>query len=256
MVVRICCVCLLLSLAGCSSTPKQASASPPPTQSDPLESVNRGIWDLNWDYLDPYLLKPVTEAYDFLVPRVVRTRLVNVIENLDEPLYAANNVLQGKFEAGLVSIGRFGVNSTVGVLGAFEVADELGWQRAEEDFNQTLAVWGIGSGPFLMLPAAGPSDTRNLASRFLDNMVYPWTVLAGSPLVLTSVISALEGRSALIGQEQNIDSAIDPYVVVKDAYWQRNLSEIYDGNVPANANSQQDEDDFSAFENLLDDSGD
>lgn len=251
MVVRSGFVLLLLLLAGCSSTSQQASTSPP-TQIDPLESVNRGIWDLNWEYLDPYLLKPVTEAYDAVVPRVVRTRLVNVIENLDEPLHAANNLMQGKFESGLVSVGRFGVNSTVGVFGVFEVANELGWQRAEEDFNQTLAVWGIGSGPFLMLPAAGPSDTRNLASRFLDNMVYPWTVLAGSPLVLTGVISALEGRSALIGQEQNIDSAIDPYVVVKDAYWQRNLSEIYDGEVPVTANQQQDEEDFSAFEDLLD----
>ncbi|CAM5187917.1 MlaA family lipoprotein [Alishewanella longhuensis] len=120
---------------------------------DPFERVNRSLWDFNYDILDAYILRPATVGYMTVVPKPARKGLINVVDNLGEPASFLNSILQAKPEKAAVSAGRFLVNSTVGVLGIFDVASKIGLERADEDFNETLAVWGGGDGPYVMVQA-------------------------------------------------------------------------------------------------------
>ena len=125
---------------------------------DPLESINRPLWDFNYDVLDKYLLRPATVGYMTVVPKPARKGLVNVVENLDEPASFLNGLLQAKPGRAAISAGRFLVNSTVGLLGIFDVASKIGLTQTDEDFNQTLAVWGVGDGAYFVL--LGPLARR------------------------------------------------------------------------------------------------
>ncbi len=182
---------LLLTLSACSTKPQTASADvavnnaeaavaaqpePMTDERDPFESVNRSMWTFNYDYLDAYLLKPATKGYMAVVPKPARTGLSNMVNNLSEPANFLNGLLQGKPKSSAVSAGRFLLNSTVGVVGLFDVATSAGLEVKEEDFGQTLGVWGVGHGPFLMIPARGPSTVRNLTGDLVDNLYFPMTV--------------------------------------------------------------------------------
>ena len=134
-------------LAGCAQVPPNAGENP----SDPYERVNRNIYAFN-DSIDRALFRPVAETYVEWTPEWVRTRVSNVVDNLGDPGNAVNNTLQGKVDRGIESLMRFLVNSTFGIAGIFDVADEIGLKRHSEDFGQTLGVWGVGSGSYLVLP--------------------------------------------------------------------------------------------------------
>src|SRR3954464_15346491 len=139
---------LLLALAilgGC------ASARDP---RDPFEPVNRGIYQFN-DALDRAILKPPAQAYRAVLPQFIRSSVSNFFSNLNDVVVALNNLLQGKFTAAYTDLGRVAINSTLGVLGLFDVASEAGIEKHDEDFGQTLGYWGVQDGPFLMLPFFG-----------------------------------------------------------------------------------------------------
>ena len=222
---------------------------------DPFEPINRIVWDFNRDILDRFILKPLTQGYVAITPQLIRTGLLNAAENLEEPANAINNALQGKGGDSASSAGRFLVNSTVGLLGIFDVADLMGIERKEEDFNQVLGVWGVGTGPYLMLPALGPSDVRDLTGTYIDRFYWPETVLEDRYTIAATVVRLLETRATLLDQEANLDRALDPYLFVRDAYFQRTAFQVSDGEISQRSEEEieQEADDFEDFESLFED---
>ncbi len=221
--------------------------------SDPFEPFNRVMWDFNYEVLDRFLVKPVTQGYVAVAPQPLRTGLLNAANNIEEPANSINNLLQGKVKESLTSVGRFALNSTVGFFGLFDIAGELGLEREREDFGQVLGVWGVGTGPYLMLPALGPSDFRSFTGRVVDNYYWPSTVLEDPFVVGAAVISLLEARASLLEQEENLNRALDQYLFVRDAYFQRLAFEVSDGEIQQKTEEEleEEQDDFSDFESLL-----
>lgn len=220
---------------------------------DPFEPVNRVIWDFNYEVLDKYLLKPLTKGYVSVVPMVVRKGLVNASNNLEEPANTVNNLLQGKPSDSAGSLGRFAINSTVGLLGIFDVASTMGLERKNEDFGQVLGVWGVETGPYLMLPGLGPSDVRSLTGTIVDNYYWPTTVLDDPYVIAAGMVGVLEARAALMEQEENLTRSLDQYLFVRDAYFQRLEFEVKDGNIEQKSDQEleAEEDDFADFEAML-----
>lgn len=244
---------LMLLVTGCASKPDNEQAQQQSNyrdSRDPLETINRPLWDFNYDILDNYVLRPVTVGYMTVVPKPARKGLVNVANNLNEPASFLNGALQAKPNRAAISAGRFLVNSTLGLFGLFDVASRIGLAEQDEDFNQTLAVWGVGNGPYLMLPAVGPTTVRATAGDVVDNLYFPLALL-NTPLALTrAAIKALDSREQLMSMENLLDESLDPYAFVKESYFQRQLFKIYDGNPPQ---QQEPEVDESIFDDLLDD---
>ncbi|MBF7072212.1 VacJ family lipoprotein [Glaciecola sp. MH2013] len=222
---------------------------------DPLEPINRVVWDFNFEVLDRFLVKPLTKGYIAVTPQFVRTGLLNASENLGEPTNAVNNLLQGKGTDSIASVGRFLVNSTVGIVGIFDVASELGLERKEEDFGQVLGVWGVGTGPYLMLPGLGPNDARSLAGTFVDNVYWPLEFVESPYVIAANVVNVLETRASLLDQEETLNRSLDQYLFVRDAYFQRLAFQVADGKVEARSAEEVEEeaDDFSNFEDMLKD---
>jgi phospholipid-binding lipoprotein MlaA len=144
---------------------------------DPLEPLNRTVFDVN-DFLDRLLIKPLAELYRFAVPDYARDRVANILSNMGEPVIFANNLMQGETTNAGVTAGRFLVNTTVGVAGIFEVANDWGLPKQNGDFGQTLSVWGINGGPYLVLPLFGPSNFRDAIGLGVDMVTSPWQYLA------------------------------------------------------------------------------
>ncbi|MDU0356130.1 VacJ family lipoprotein [Paraglaciecola aquimarina] len=237
----------VLLLAGCASgaTKQQAAAYQDPN--DPFESVNRTLWDFNYDVLDAYFLRPVTIAYVDYMPQIARTGLLNVAENLEEPSNSLNNLLQGKIDGTFISLGRFLLNSTVGLLGLIDVASEIGLQPEEEEFGEVLGKWGVGTGPYLMIPAMGPSDIRSGVGDVVDSAYSPIDTLNFYLTVLRSGIKVLETRASVIEQEQQLNSSVDPYAFVKSAYFQNLEFKVNDGEVKQSAKEEALDDELDAF---------
>ncbi|MFW8590339.1 VacJ family lipoprotein [Glaciecola sp. 2405UD65-10] len=233
--------------------PLEVQAEASSNNNDPFEPFNRVMWDFNYEVLDRFLLKPVTKGYVAVTPQVLRTGLLNAANNLEEPANSINNMLQGKFESGFTSVGRFAVNSTIGLLGFFDVASSMGLERKREDFGQVLGVWGVGTGPYLMIPALGPSDFRSLTGTVVDRYYWPGTVLEDPYVIGAAVVSLLEARATLIEQEENLNRSLDQYLFVRDAYFQRLAFEVSDGQIEQKSDEEleEEQDDFSDFEALL-----
>jgi len=238
----------LLILGGCAS--KQATTEK--TQQyqdpkDPLESLNRTMWDFNYEVLDEYILRPTAVAYADYMPQIARSGLLNLAENLEEPSNSLNNLLQGKLDGTFISLGRFLLNSTVGLLGLIDVASEIGLEPKEEEFGEVLGTWGVDTGPYLMIPALGPSDVRSSVGDFVDTSYSPIDGLNFYLGFLRVGIKALEGRASLIQQEQQLSSSADPYAFVKSAYFQNLEFKVKDGKIEKTAEEEALEDDIDAF---------
>ena len=219
-------LCLLV-LAGCAQVPENKV-----DERDPLQSINRPLYDFNMDILDAYILRPVAVGYVEVTPVPVRNGIV------------INAGLQGKAGNAGVSLARFLVNSTVGVFGIFDVASSLGLELVDEDFGQTLGVWGVGDGAYIMLPAMGPTTARNLTGDVVDNFVLPEIALTTPQTILVFALKAVEARASLIPQEGLLNDSLDPYLFVKDIYFQRQLYELYDGNPPIKEEPEDFDEDF------------
>jgi phospholipid-binding lipoprotein MlaA len=174
----------------------------------------------------------------------VRQSIVHFTDNLTAPVDMVNAGLQGKPGNASVSLARFLVNSTVGIFGIFDVASSLGLNRVDEDFGQTMGVWGIGDGAYLMLPAMGPTTARNLTGDVVDNFVLPEIALTTPQTVLVFALKAVEARASLMAQEGLLNDSLDPYLFVKDIYFQRQLFELYDGNPPIKEEPADFDEDF------------
>lgn len=243
----------LLMLGGCASNKavdQQAEANDMGDPKDPYEDFNRAMWDFNYDILDEYILRPTAVAYRDYMPQVARTGLLNAALNLEEPGNTLNNLLQGKVGDSMTSLGRFVINSTIGLLGTIDVASNMGLQRKEEEFGETLGKWGVGTGPYLMLPAFGPSDPRSFTGDAVDSLYWPigdMTLLWG---LFRTGIEVLETRITLMDQEQLLEDSLDPYTFVKDAYWQNLEFRVNDGQIVDDEDEFEDDEEL---EELLDD---
>jgi phospholipid-binding lipoprotein MlaA len=200
---------------------------------DPLEPLNRGIYQFN-DGADRFLIKPLAEAYRYVLPQFVRTGVGNFFSNLNDVIVALNNLLQGKLANAASDIGRLVLNSTAGLAGLFDVATEAGLEKHNEDFGQTLGYWGIGDGPYIVLPILGPSSLRDGFGWVGD--VYTWPV---TYIERTDVRNSLTGLRIVSGRADLLEAsriletaALDPYEFVRDAYLQRRRNLVYDGNPP------------------------
>jgi phospholipid-binding lipoprotein MlaA len=227
-------------LGGCAGAPVQEGAAAPSSvvdTRDPLEGFNRAMYTFN-DVFDRYLLKPVAQGYRFITPDIVRTGIANFYSNLREPMTMVNNLLQGKVLEGTSDLGRVVVNTTIGIGGLFDVATHFGLEKHEEDFGQTLGVWGVGEGPYLVLPILGPSNLRDGFGEIPDYYLYPTTYLDDQRVVWALFAGRMiNRRSQLLEASDILDQAAgqDPYVFIREAYRQRRIHQIYDGNPPAPA---------------------
>ena len=225
---------LAVVLAGCATPPPaddpEAVAEFQQTQ-DPLEPTNRVFYAVN-NGLDTVILRPAAQAYRFVVPGPVRTGIHNVLTNLGTPVQLSNDVLQGKpVRAGDTAM-RFLINSTVGLVGVFDVATGWGYPNHDTDFGLTLANWGVPDGPFLFLPVLGPSNPRDFAGFGVDMAQDPFTWV-GHTTAMTVVNWTRFGLNALDSRERYLDpvdqikkTALDPYATFRSLYRQHREGQI------------------------------
>jgi phospholipid-binding lipoprotein MlaA len=238
--IRAILILIALALTGCASTRT-------PNPADPLESFNRGIYKFN-DTVDKAVIKPVARGYKAAIPAVGRLMISNFFSNLDDVVVTTNDLLQFKLVQGFSDGMRFFVNSTLGVFGLIDVATPGGLKKHNEDFGQTLGKWGIGEGPYLVLPFLGPSTMRDSVGIYVDTLPDPTYHISNIPtrneLYVTKKINR---RAELLDQENVLDGAmIDPYEFIRDAYLQHRLSQVQDGNVPRHKYDDEDSNDTTS----------
>jgi phospholipid-binding lipoprotein MlaA len=236
-------------LPGCASNPTNPA--------DPLENFNRGVFAFN-EGIDKALLKPVAESYQAVVPEPLDKGITNFFSNLNDVVVIFNDVLQLKFKQAALDMGRLVLNSTAGLLGMVDVADEVGMPKHYEDFGQTLGYWGLGSGPYLMLPFFGPSSIRDTVGKGVDIAQDPRTYYANWKgtewryiFFATNVLRAIDIRADLLGTERILQTAaLDKYAYIRDAYLARREYLVYDGNPPKKVNETNSFDEEDLFDDL------
>ncbi len=225
------------AVTGCSSTHANNPA-------DPLEPLNRGIYRFN-DTVDKAIVKPVAQGYKVVVPTFGRTMVSNFFSNLDDVVVTANDLLQLKLVQGFSDGMRFFVNSTIGFFGLIDVATVGGLKKHDEDFGQTLGKWGVGNGPYLVLPILGPSTLRDSVGLYADGYFSPIYQLHNMQTRNQAYIArGVNRRTELLDQEKVLNEAmIDPYEFLRDAYLLHRISQVYDGNPPRVRYEEDDSDD-------------
>lgn len=221
---------LPLLLSACASTSVPGAGSDP---RDPYENYNRAMFEFNRAF-DDNLLKPVAKGYMTVLPSVVRSAIGNFFGNIGDVWTAANNYLQGKPKDGTTDVVRVVFNSTFGIAGLIDVATPMGLPKHEEDFGQTLGVWGTKSGPYVVLPFFGPSTLRDAFAKPIDLYADPLTASNNVPVRVENSARALrlvDDRAAMLETGSLMESAaLDPYQFFRDAYLQRRENRIQDGN--------------------------
>lgn len=218
-------------LAGaCATIPPDAGSNPV----DPLERMNRHVFEFN-DRVDRAVLKPLAQGYVAVVPEPVRGCVSNFFANLGDVSNAANNLLQGKPVEAVSDICRIAINTTVGVLGCFDVASKAGLEKHNEDFGQTLGRWGLGSGAYLVLPLLGPSSVRDAVGRVPEAFVDAANAAGDDARARNTlfVLGTIDLRARLLDAGRLLEAAaLDKYQFTRDAYLQRRRNLVYDGNPP------------------------
>jgi len=213
---------IALSLTGCATVDRNDPR-------DPLEGLNRGVYGFN-TVVDDAVLKPVAQGYVAVVPRPARQCVANVFGNLSDVWSSFNSFIQGRGHEAINSAGRVVLNSTMGVFGCFDLATGQGVPRVRNDFGQTLGVWGVGSGPYVVLPLLGPSTVRDTGGLVVDSVVNPVAIGQLDNVRLRNTLFGvyiISTRAGLldVGNLVN-DVAIDPYSFTRDAYLQRREAQI------------------------------
>ncbi len=215
--------------------PVPAAAQEADHDEDPLEGINRAVYDFN-RVLDGLLLKPAAMIYRGVLPEEVRDGVRNVLDNLQAPVILANDLMQGETKRAQTTLERFAINTTVGGLGVFDVAKNYGRHKHHEDFGQTLGTWGVGDGPYLIVPLLGPSNPRDVAGLIVDSFVIdPWTHIARANdadwFTYTRFgLNFVDQRSRNIEMLDDIErNQIDPYSFIRTTWRQRRANEIRNG---------------------------
>ncbi len=202
------------------------------SKDDPLEVINRPIYQAN-DMLDTYVGEPVSRVYIDYTPDPIRSTVSNFFDNLTYLNVVLNDFLQGKGEQGLADSGRFLINSTFGALGLFDVATPLGLKRHDEDFGQTLAVWGIGQGSYLVLPFLGPKTTRDVPDIGVSAVTNILFYVSNPVIAPVAILGFIDQRSRFDQAIQiRNEMAVEPYLFTREAYIQHRNFLIYDGDPP------------------------
>jgi phospholipid-binding lipoprotein MlaA len=229
---------LALLAGGCATAPGgapgAAAAAPATHPADPWENWNRKVYAFN-DAVDEAVLKPVAEGYRKVLPQMVRTGITNVLGNIGDVWSAANHLLQGKVHAGLDMGMRVLTNTFFGLGGLLDPATEMGLTRRSEDFGQTLGVWGLTPGPYMVLPFLGPSTVRDTGGFVVDRAVASPSRLAETDAAGYGVtgLELVNTRANLLSTTQLLgEVALDRYSFVRDAYLSRRLDQVYDGAPP------------------------
>lgn len=226
-------IALSSALASCAVVPPNSGENP----NDPWETFNRQTHAFNMT-MDEYVLHPIAQSYADYVPTPVQDGVSNFFSNLGEPGNMLNNFLQGKFKEGAVSFARFLINSTVGIAGVFDVASHMNLEYAPEDFGETLGTWGVGPGPYIVWPFLGPSTARDTASIPVDWATDPTTYIFWDRserypyAVGLGALKVIDTRAKLLATDAMLQTALDPYVAVREAYLQNRENLVWDGNPP------------------------
>ena len=251
---------LAILMSGCMTTPKAVRTSTPDLNQeiyDPFEGFNRKVFGFN-EGLDKYVINPVTKGYKAILPRSIRKSVSNVTKNLREPVTFLNEVLQADFKDASDTVGRFMVNSTVGLGGLIDVAGNARPTPAREDFGQTLATYNAPQGPYLVIPILGPSNVRDVFGRVADRALTPftWTEFDGEQALRLSsgITSGLQTRITSEPFLENIRSSADPYVNLRGLYTQNRLNNIHEDADPFDSPDEFDETDdgFADFDDIDD----
>lgn len=229
--MRACCLgrtaVLIAALlaGGCASTPDDPR--------DPLEPYNRAMFRFNTDF-DNAFLKPLAKGYKYVTPEPVDRSITNFFDNIDDITSAANNLLQFKLSRFGSDVGRVLINSTVGLLGILDVATNMGVPSYKEDFGQTLGYWGIGPGPYFVIPLLGPSTIRDTVGIAGDIVLDPFVSVRKNEIYWGAVGLRLVDRRADLLKATDLleDAALDPYTFLRDGFLQRRQYKVYDGNPP------------------------
>lgn len=222
--IRIILLPILILISGCSYQGTLA-----PADSDPYEKANRGIFEFNED-LDKAILEPVADGYDVIIPEPVQTGFTNFFNNAEYPITIANLLLQGKPVESMESLFRFTINSTFGLLGLFDPASKIGLNAYDEDFAQTLGVWGVGQGSYIMTPLLGPYTVRHGFGDLIDNVFNPISYIDnGLSRYGLKIIDKVQERSDLSALEDELYGSYDPYQYLRDSYLQNRTYKLNNG---------------------------
>ena len=236
-------MCLLLAaaLGGCATQPSGLTSDR--ETSDPWESYNRNMFAFNTE-IDRAFLRPISSGYATVVPSFIRQRITSFFANIEDVPNAANNALQGNFKRSLSDLVRFLVNSTIGILGLVDVASKIdGLEKSDEDFGQTLAAWGVASGPYFVIPLLGPSTVRDFPSRVVDGLMNPLVYLEDDGLRdRLLALDIVNTRAEFINVEETVHSlSPDYYVAFRSFYLARRKHLVNNGQVPAAADDLYEE---------------
>ena len=238
-------VVVALVASGCASGPAADGEDPPVrAEYDPLEPLNRSLYAIN-DVVDRYTLRPIARGYRAVMPEFARRGVTNFSRNLTTPRSALNNFLQGKPGPGFTDLGRFLLNSTFGLAGLIDVASAEGIPVYDEDFGQTLAVWGLPEGPYLFIPILGPNTLLDAVSIPVD--IYSDLLIHydnSSVRDKVYILRTIDLRMRLLSAEALLEDSKDPYLTLRESYLQNRRFQVYDGNPPS---SDEDEDLFDEF---------
>jgi phospholipid-binding lipoprotein MlaA len=206
---------------------------------DPFQNINEKTHNLN-QTLDLQVASPVARFYKRITPDFLEKGITNFTHNIEDLSIGINNILQGKFNEGLSDFSRFTLNTSIGLLGFIDIASDLGLTKHDEDFGQTLAVWGVPDGPYLVLPGLGPSTTRDTLAMIPDAFLTPlWLIDHDRTSYSLTAIDLIDTRARYLGLESVVIG--DEYLFYRDAYLQSRNFEIKDGEV---------EDDFDEFDDF------
>ncbi|WP_061242206.1 VacJ family lipoprotein [Ectopseudomonas composti] len=216
----------LMALVGLSLLPAMSQAA---SEEDPWEGFNRPIFRFN-DTVDTYALKPIAQGYRAVTPQFLEDGVHNVFGNIGDVGNLANNLLQGKLHNAGVDTGRLIFNTTFGLLGFFDVAKHMGLRKNDEDFGQTLGVWGLDSGPYLVIPFLGPSSVRDATGRVPDSFLTPYPYIDHVPTRnVTRGVQVVDTRANLLQAERLVSG--DKYIFIRNAYLQSREFKVKDGQV-------------------------
>ena len=243
MMRRRTCILMLFicsfSLFGCATPPPKADLEAYNeylAENDPFEPLNRSVFTFN-RALDKAVLQPAARTYRAAMPLWARQRIGAAIDNLRAPVIFVSDVMQGEIDRALTTLIRFSINTTFGLAGFNDLADDIGLKKHDEDFGQTFAVWGSAPGPYVMLPVLGPSNPRDAVGRVVDFLIDPfnaWAANTGREEVTyaRAGVAALHARSGLLDLTDDLEkNAIDLYAATRSLYRQTRANAINNGNV-------------------------
>ena len=209
------------------------------TETDPLKNLNQKTHNLN-QTLDLQVASPVARFYKRITPDFIEMGITNFTQNVEDLSIGVNNILQGKIKSGFSDLSRFTINSTIGIAGFLDIASDMGLEKHDEDFGQTLAVWGVPNGPYLVLPGLGPSTMRDTLAMIPDAFLTPlWLIDHDRTSYSLTAIDLIDTRARYLGLESVVIG--DEYLFYRDAYLQSRQFEIKDGEI---------EDDFDDFDDF------